>query len=222
MLKQITYEYIMYTFLLFHSTLQEASNTICSPCCYILPLFQGSTFTYSFIHSTIFYSTSAICQTLFQVLQEDTIVNKADNSSAFMEIKNDEEQELNQVDSQRRLEEGTFDQRAIEVKKHGDIQGKSIPGRGKSTCKDPKMPACSKKEASNEEKEVEMEVSEEAGIQVTQGFVGNGQHFGFYVFSVMRRLFPYTLSQPPTQPQHPLLITSSCAHITHTLICHPV
>lgn len=56
------------------------------------------------------------------------------------------------------------------------------------------MPACSKKEASNEEKEVEKEISEEGGIQVTQGFVGNGQHFGFYVFSVMRRLFPYTLS----------------------------
>lgn len=65
MLKQITYEYIMYTFLLFHSTLQGASDIICSPCCHILPLFQGSTFTYSFIHSTIFYSTSAICQTLF-------------------------------------------------------------------------------------------------------------------------------------------------------------
>lgn len=102
------------------------------------------------------------------------------------------------MDSQRRLEEGTFDQRATEMKKHGDIWGKSIPGRGKSTCKDPKMPACSKKEASNEEKEVEKEISEEVGIQVTQGFVGNGQHFGFYVFSVMRRLFPYILSHPST------------------------
>lgn len=48
---------------------------------------------------------------------ENTIMNKADKSPSFVEINSNERKEVDRVTGQRRLEKGTFDQTAIEVRK---------------------------------------------------------------------------------------------------------
>lgn len=52
----------------------------------------------------------------------------------------------------------------------------------------------------SEEREAEKEIREEAGIQVTREVVGNGQHFGFYVFRVTKPIsfHPFPAPNPVT------------------------